>query len=421
MKLPESLNDLHEAMYDPLLLDISRMKKGAFTRKREGGMGFPDALCFMLDMNKTALQSRLHRFFREVKGTKPITEQAFSKLRANFDHTPFEVMTRRLIFKEYSIGADGRLTYELPTWRGFHLFAVDGSYLQLPWDDELAREFGVRGGGKRPSAGISVLFDLLHGWVLDAEIDRTDRSERHALDRHIDFLAGELPHIAAQALLLVDRGYPSYDLLQKCEENSLKFVMRCPSQSFKAVNEAPMGDSAVTLENGQRLRVVKFLLSSGEVEILVTNLFDLPETEFPALYAMRWGVETYYHKLKQIVGVEQFSGRTPNSIRQDFWASMVLLVNTAIAQQEADEEVGRRHQNKQNKHFYRAATTKIVIALRDRLVFATLCGYPALAAIALEDILDELSRAVSPVRPGRSYPRKPRFYAAADHNRKSVL
>jgi hypothetical protein len=369
----------------------------------------------MLDMNKTALQSRLHRFYREVKGTKSITEQAFSKLRANFDHTPFEVMTRRLVFKEYSGN------YELPTWRGFHLFAVDGSYLQLPWDDELAREFGVRGGGKRPSAGISVLFDLLHGWALDAEIDRTDRSERRALDRHIDFLAGELPHIAAQALLLVDRGYPSYDLLQKCEENGLKFVCRCPSQSFKAVNEAPMGDSTVTLESGQQLRIVKFLLDSGEVEILVSNLFDLPEAEFPALYAMRWGVETYYHKLKQIVGVEQFSGRTPNAIRQDFWASMVLLVNTAIAQQEADQAVAERHKAKNNKHFYRAATTKIVVALRDRLVFATLCGYPALASIALEDILDELSRAVSPVRPGRSYPRKPRLYAAADHNRKSVL
>jgi hypothetical protein len=415
MELQESLTGLHEAMYDPTLLDISRTKKGAFTRKREGGMGFPDALCFMLDMNKTALQSRLNRFYREVKGAKSITEQAFSKLRANFDHTPFEVMTRRLVFKEYS-GA-----YELPTWRGYHLFAVDGSYLQLPWEPELAREFGVRGGGKRPSAGISVLFDLLHGWILDAEIDRTDRSERHALERHIEFLAGELPHIAAQALLLADRGYPSYDLLRKCEENGLKYVMRCPLQSLKGINEAPMGDSTVALESGQQLRVVKFLLKSGEVEILATNLFDLPESAFPALYAMRWGVETYYHKLKQIVGVEQFSGKTPNSVRQDFWASMVLLINTAIAQQEADREVAGRHKAKNNKHSYRAATTKIVVALRDRLVFATLCGYPDLAAIALEDILDELSRAVSPLRPGRSYPRKPRLYAAANLNLKSRL
>jgi len=81
IELKESLNDLREAIYDPLLLDISRTRKGAFTRKREGGMGFPDALCFMLDMNKTTLHSRLNRFHREIKGGKSITQQAFSKLR----------------------------------------------------------------------------------------------------------------------------------------------------------------------------------------------------------------------------------------------------------------------------------------------------------------------------------------------------
>lgn len=291
------------------------------------------------------------------------------------------------------------------------MLAADGSYLQLPQEEAIIKAFGVRGGkdkngARRASAGISVLFDVLHGWPLDAEIDHTDRSERHALNRHIDFLAGELPDIAAQALLLLDRGYPSYDLLQKCEENGLKFVMRCPSQTFKAVMEAPMSDSTVTLDN-QAILVVKFLLDSGEVETLVTNLFELPQADFPQLYAMRWGIETYYLQLKRLVGVEQFSGRTPNAVRQDFWASLILLINTAIAQKEADEAVAERHKAKNNKHSYRAATTKIIVALRDRLIFAALCGHPDLAALALEDILFELSRAVSPVRPGRAFPRNP--------------
>jgi len=342
-------------------------------------------------------------------------------------------MTRRLVHKEYSMGADGRLAYELPTWRGFHLLAVDGSYLQLPQEDAIIKEFGVRGGKdkngeRRASAGISVLFDLLHGWPLDAEIEHTDHSERRALERHIDFLAGEFPGIAANSLLLLDRGYPSYDLLQKCEENGLKFVCRCPSHTFKAVMESPMGDNAVKINNDQVIRVVKFLLDSGKVETLVSNLFDLPEDDFPQLYAMRWGIETYYHQLKQLVGVEQFSGRTPNAVRQDFWASLVLLINTAIAQKEADEEVAQRHNSKNNKHFYRASTTKIVIALRlpqetlaARLVFAALCGHPELAALALEDILFDLARAVSPLRPGRSYPRNPRPFLKVRHNLKSHL
>ena len=36
MGLQESLTYLRKAMYDPLLLDISRLKEGVFTRKRAG-------------------------------------------------------------------------------------------------------------------------------------------------------------------------------------------------------------------------------------------------------------------------------------------------------------------------------------------------------------------------------------------------
>jgi len=404
-----------EMMHDPMLLEVSRLKDTAFTRRREGGMGFTDALCFQLDMGKTTIQSRLNQFYRQVKGGDPISQPAFTKLRAQYDHTPFEVMVRTLVRDEYS----GE--YALPLWRGFQLLATDGSYLQLPTTPELAREYGVRGRGDRPSAGISVLYDVLHGWVLDAEIDRTDRNERHALARHIDFLADELPCVAGRALLLLDRGYPSYDVLRKLEENGLKYVIRCSCSSFKAVNEAPMGDSLAALEDGTTLRCVKFLLSSGETETLISNLFGLPEADFPALYAMRWSVETLYHKLKREVCVEKFSGKTANSIRQDFWTSMVLLIMVAVFQKEADEAVHERQKSLPVKHFNRARTSDLIISLRDRFIFASLCGNRILADSAMDGIFKELSRAVSPVRPHRHFPRSPKPCAAANQNLKSHL
>ena len=82
---------------DPELLDISRFEKTAFTRRRAGGMGFAEALSFMLDMRKTTIQSRLNVFYRHVKGCDPISQPAFTKLRAQFDHTPFEAMLRDLV------------------------------------------------------------------------------------------------------------------------------------------------------------------------------------------------------------------------------------------------------------------------------------------------------------------------------------
>jgi len=415
MEGKEVVEKLQEMIKDPRLVEISRLKATAFTRRRKGGMGFEDALCFMMDMWKSTLQTRLNRFYREREGGKAISQSAFTQLRAQFSHKPFEVMMRGLVQREY------RGRESLPTWQGYHVLTTDGSYVQLPSTPELAKEFGIRGGGERPGAGISALYDVLHGWVLDAEIDHTDRNERESLTRHIDFLTENLPNIALRALLLLDRGYPSHDTLQKCEGAGLKYVMRCSTQSFGAVNEAPMGDSVVTIKNGQTVRVMKFPLNSGEVETLITNLFDLPESEFPSLYAMRWGVETLFHELKRIMSLEKFSGKTPNAIRQDFWVSMLLLNAAAVFQKEADDAIANRHKHKNVKHAYRARTSDLIVTLRDRFIFATLCGHPKLSDWELSNIMRDLSRAISPVRTDRLFPRSPKPFAAARLNLKSVL
>ena len=181
----DSMRDrLDEIIHNPDLLRNARLKTAAFTRKRS--MGFCDALCFLLDMSKTTLQTRLNRFYSLKKGGIPISQPAFTQLRAQFDHSPFEYIVRDFVKTEYS-GA-----HQLPKWNNCHVLAVDGSYLQLPTDPSLAKEFGVRGAGNRPSAGISVLYDVLNGWVLGPEIAHTDRNERVSCAKHIDFLVSEL-------------------------------------------------------------------------------------------------------------------------------------------------------------------------------------------------------------------------------------
>ena len=194
----------------------------------------------MLDMSHDALPHRLNNFFNKAKGGEPISQPAFTKLRANFDHTVFEIILRDLVGEEYSC------RHELPRWNGYHLLGIDGSRLQLPQEPDIIKVFGVSGGNKsgafqRASARISVLYDVLHGWALDPAIEHTDRSERAVAFRHIDFLAGELPDIARNAVLLMDRGYPSYEMLRKCEEFGLKFAIRCNSYAFKAANACPLG------------------------------------------------------------------------------------------------------------------------------------------------------------------------------------
>lgn len=391
----------------------ARLVKNAFTRVRR--MTFAAALCFLLDMRKTTLQTRLNVYF-ESEGGDPISQQAFSKLRMNFDHSPFETMVREIVKKEYSGG------YELPLWHGYHLFAVDGSRVQLPRVDALREEYGVSGRGQScPCAGVSVLFDVLHGWAVDPIITTTNMDERAECEKHMGFLCEQLPDIAQNSIILLDRGYPSLDLLKKLQKSGLKFLARCSSNFDKEVKNAPMGDTSIILKNDIWVRIYKFVLPTGEVETLVTNLFDLPGEHFPALYALRWGIETAYFRLKRELCVEKFSGKTPNAIRQDFWASMVLLISVAVFQRQADQEIQQRQQNKAVKHTNRARTSDLIITLRDRFIFAVLCGRPLLGAWEMQRVIKAMARAVSPVRPGRAFPRSPKPRLNVAHNLKSLL
>jgi hypothetical protein len=395
-------------------LNIARIKENSFIRNR--GMPFTYALEFLLDMRKTTLQTRLNLYFEHVKGGNPISQQAFSKLRMNFDHSPFETMVRELVKKEYS----GQ--YELPLWNGYHVFAIDGSFLQLPRTDELRKVYGVRGrGGMCPCAGISVLYDVLHGWALDPIIAKADRSERLECERHIDFLHSDLSNIAQNSIITLDRGYPSLDLLGKLQSTGVKFLARCNSQFLSQINNAPFGDSVVVLKNDVTVRVIKLELPSGEIETLITNLFELPEPLFGELYALRWGIETAYFRLKEELCVEKFSGKTPNSIRQDFWASMVLLNSVAVFQREANHAVQERQQDKSVKHTNRARTSGLIVTLRDRFIFAVLSGNPLFSNVEMEQIIRAMAREVSPVRPGRSFPRYAKPLYKANHNLKSHL
>jgi hypothetical protein len=391
----------------------AKLNKSAFTRNRK--MPFAKALSFLLDMRKTTLQTRLNLFCEHTGGGKPISQQAFSKLRMNFDHTPFESMVRTTVQKEYS----GQ--YELPLFHGYHVFAVDGSYLQLPRIDELRKEYGVRGLGSQPSAGISVLYDVLHGWAIDPIITHTDMNERTECEKHICFLCEKLPHIAQNSIVTLDRGYPSSDLFAKMHESGLKFVARCNWAFTSEIKNAPLGDSIITMKNGLSVRIIKFALENGEVETLATNLFDLAEEIFPELYALRWVIETAYFRLKQELCAEKFSGKTPNSIRQDFWANMVLFNAVAVFQREADEAVQKRQQGKSIKHVNRARTSDLIITLRDRFIFAVLCGNPTFAATEMDSIIKTMARAVSPVRQGRKFNRTFRPVNSANHNLKSHL
>ena len=74
---------------------------------------------------------------------------------------------------------------------------------------------------------------------------------------------------------------------------------------------------------------------STESEVLLTSLLDrktFPADVFADLYHRRWGIETDYRRIKQTLGLDNFSGRSVTAVKQDFYAGQ-LLKNLALLMQ----------------------------------------------------------------------------------------
>jgi len=333
----------------------------------------------------------------------------------NFDHSPFETMVRETVKENYKSQQEAYL------WHGYNVFGIDGSYVQLPRSKELYNAFGIHGRLPQcPNAGISILFDVLSGWSVDPIITDAKMNERAQCVKHIDFLCNEMPNVAKNSILLMDRGYPSLDLIKKLQTSGLKYVIRARTNHITEIDNAPMGDSFF-IRDGIKIRIIKFALSNGNIEILLTNLFEITQSLVTELYTMRWASETAYFKLKRELCVEKFSGKTVNSIYQDFWASIVLFNAVAVFQAEADTKVALRQERKNNKLSYRTRTSDLIITLRDRFIFATLCGDSMVSSVEIEFVINIMARSVSAVRHNRSFPRIHRPFSKTCSNMKSFL
>lgn len=375
----------------------SRTKASYFTRTRK--MSFSDLVYYILHPGKESTNLGIKRFFAMIgKEGCRMSEQAFSKARSHFSHWPFEKMVRETTKEEYS-GADVR------TWNGYHLFAVDGTTVALPDKAALCEVFGGSGRKKdSATARASILYDIENDWIADAALDPYPTVERTQAMRHILRLK-ELG-LASQSLVLFDRGYPEAKFLAFLQANGIRFLMRCKRKWNPVVDETQCDDFRMELNQDVSLRVVRVILPSGETETLITNLFDLPHEQFMPLYFRRWPVETKYDILKNKLELCNFTGCSPNAIRQDFWASIHLANIAAVAKAEADQSILASRVGSENKYTYQANTAQLIGTLKDRFIRACFLQGDRRSR-AIQNIIDEIALAVSPVRPNRSFRRNP--------------
>ena len=309
-----------------------RKLPSAFTRIRK--MPFCDIMWFVMSCSNKRLQAELDDYF-EKKGGETVSRQAFTKSRENIKHEAFIDLNDLLVQKFEK--DDG----EIATYRGYRLFSADGTLIDLPNTPQLRDRFGYCSNASNRifAKGLAITaFDVLNKITVFAELFRYDDSEKR---RILEIVDGFKKMYAQKSIWLLDRGYPSFELFTRLEQNAQNFVIRVSSQSLKEINDANGKDQTITVTRGSismKLRVVNVALSSGESEKLVTNLFaGFVADDFDELYAKRWSIETNYRFLKHKTYLEVFTGESETAVLQDFHSSILVLNMAAIAEREQED------------------------------------------------------------------------------------
>ena len=398
----EIVRYIHYIIFSDYYIRRATKRQMDFTRNRK--MSFTDYIFAIIKGTKTSLQSSIDTFFEsQHKNQMEYSKQAFSKGRQRIKPEAFEELFLAVAERFYQQA-------ETVSWRGYHLFGIDGTRLNLPCTQELKDIYGAQTsqGAPQVQALVSCLYDLLNGMIVDTRFCGCKSSERDAAKEMIQSFDAEK---YGKPVFIMDRGYPSAELIDTIIRAGHKFVMRCSTEFLRSM-ELPKRDNIIEhkfakLKEKVKIRVVKVGLPSGDTEYLVTNLFDsdLTEHDFGELYHTRWGIETKYNDIKNKLEIENFTGYTPDAILQDFYATMFLANLAGVLEFDLHEEIEAAHNSPENKYEYRMNRNRTISELK-RTVVEMIATRSKIKRMKLFlEMKSRLHDAVVPVRPYRESPR----------------
>jgi len=395
---------LSDRISDSSFLDKSRKIETAFTRKRK--MPFCDIMYFIMSCSHRSLQTELDEYFHK-KDDETVSRQAFSKSREHIKHEAFIDLNDSLVQKFEA--DDG----EIATYHGYRLFSADGTLIDLPNTEQMRWHFGYSSNGtdKTYAKGLAITaFDVLNKLTVFAELYSYFDSEKR---RILDIVDGFAKLYKEKSIWLLDRGYPSFELFYKLEDNAQNFVIRVSSQSLKEINDANEYDQIITVGRKSRklrLRVVTIPLPGGDTEKLVTNLLaDFSPENFAELYAKRWGIETNYRYLKHRTCLEVFTGESVTAVLQDFHSSILVLNMAAIAEREQQDILNGNNAVCSGEKYsgckYRPNKTKLIANIKRDFVKLMLCKNKSSKVFQEFLLYRNIKRYAFLDIPGRQFPR----------------
>lgn len=408
------LNRIRAAIKSDSFLNQFKEPK-RFTRKRLVSMY--QVIVYLFYSNKAAMGTNLSNI-RDILPDldfPKISRQAVSKARQNIKPALFKELLDITVRTYYLF------TQFFHLWNGFHLFAIDGTRVHMPYSKSVENDFGFQGDSrydKKHYMGLgSILYDISQDYVVDAEIGHVLSSERDFARLHVKKMT-ELG-LADHSLVIFDRGYFSIDMFNHLIDSGCNCLMRIKKSITSLTNSDEEDTVFDTARYHANIRTIKVALCTGETEYLVTNILnpELTPEMFKDLYHRRWKIESKYYEIKEHWELEQFNGSTSRSIEQEFYITLIKSNFCSIIKQESDRRIREQRPKNQTKEYQ---STRAHLIGRISVLFPMyLIGQQV--TTTLEDLVMEGVRNKSLMQPGRHKKRKmPKEHKIHSKNRKTT-
>ena len=399
---------------------ICRIAQNDFIRNRK--MPLQDLLLSMINRKGLTLTLELRNFMKTVHPGTEISKPGYLKQRIKLNPDAFVDLYHYHNKNFYS--ESGYATYN-----GYLILAADGSNLNIPTTKETLETFGTscrKNTKPQASIGLGCLYDVMNRMIIESDCNRCKFDEmavaESQIDRVYNTIGKEQPF-----LVVMDRGYPSTPAFIRMMDKNIYFIVRLKNSDYKKEQASlECNDKWIDIELDKtrirhyegtamatrmrelgdiRLRMVKIYLDDGNYEILLTNLKteQFSTEQLADLYHMRWSIETAYETLKSRLQIENFTGTKPQLLLQDIYSTIYVsnLAEDIIleTQQELDEK------DKNYKHKMAINQTVSIGILKNDLIYIMLEKDKDKQEALFNNLYDDISKNLVPVRPNRHYKR----------------
>jgi hypothetical protein len=254
LTLKQATECLRKVIFSDEYKKFARKSPNFFTRTSK--LVFTAVIAMMINLVRSTTTTAIDKYLDIFNPNITISQQAFSQARQKIHWEACKHLSDKLVEAYYSQG--------YRTWHGYRVFIIDGTKIQLPSDSNLKANFGTFGNkNTSPTAQCSILYDALNNIIIFSYIEPISVGERQLAERHIDDLKKMDPF--GLILIIFDRGYPSFDLLNYCNNNNITFIMRTRTKFNNEIDRMHLGCYNFILRKKGielKVRVIKIKLSS---------------------------------------------------------------------------------------------------------------------------------------------------------------